>query len=310
MDQQLLAFVTVAEEQNFTRAAEKLHISQPAISQHIQNLEQRLDVKLLDRTNKYVRLNKAGEVAYHHAKEILGLYTQMNRLIQDLKEDASGSLNIGASFTFGEYVLPHVIAEFRNKYPKISPIISIENTQTVVRLVARGELDIGIIEGKSIHESGVNVEPFAQDTVVIVVSSHHPLARQAFVTAEQLEKEHWIIREKGSGTREITDHVFKTYGIHPKTIVEYSSTQVIKESVEAGLGVTVLSKWVIRKELMWNTLREIPFTDSPIERQFSIVLRKSDFQTKATKLFRQFLHEQSVRLESSFRQKSYPKIKS
>ncbi|UOF91199.1 LysR family transcriptional regulator [Fodinisporobacter ferrooxydans] len=296
MDQQLLAFVTVAEEQNFTRAAEKLHMSQPAISQHIQNLEQRLDVKLLDRTNKYVRLNKAGEVAYHHAKDILGLYSQMDRLIQDLKEDASGSLNIGASFTFGEYVLPHVIADFRNKYPKITPTISIENTHTVVGQVARGELDIGIIEGKSIHEGGVEAEPFAEDIVVVVASNHHPLAREEFATPEQLAKEHWIIREKGSGTREITDHVLKTYGIHPKTMVEYSSTQVIKESVEAGLGVALLSKWVIRKELMWNTLREIPFTGSPFERQFSIVLRKSDFHTKATQLFREFLHEQSFTL--------------
>lgn len=296
MDQQLLAFVTVAEEQNFTRAAEKLHISQPAISQHIQNLEQRLDVKLLDRTNKYVRLNKAGEVAYRHAKDILGLYNQMDRLIQDLKEDVSGALSIGASFTFGEYVLPHIIADFRSKYPKITPTIYIENTHHVVGQVVRGELDIGIIEGQSIHESGVVVEPFAEDTVVLVASSHHPLAGLGFITAEQIENEHWIVREKGSGTREITDHVFETYNIHPKTMVEYSTTQVIKESVEAGLGVTILSKWVTRKELMWNTLREIPFTDTPIERQFSIVLRKSDFQTKATQLFREFLHEQSNRI--------------
>lgn len=296
MDQSLLAYVTVVEESNFTRAAEKLHISQPAISQHIHTLEQQLEVKLLDRSSRFVRLNKAGEVAYHHAKQILNLYNQMERLIQDLKGEASGPLAIGASFTFGEYVLPHVIAEFRNMYPKITPTISIGNTQTVVSLVARGELDIGIIEGKTIQENGVDVEAFAEDTVVIVASSQHPLAAQETITAEQLAAEQWIVREPGSGTREITDVVLKKNDIQPKSLVEYNSTQIIKESVLAGLGLSILSKWVIRKELSGNTLCEIPFTDAPIERNFSVVLRKSDFQTKATLLFRQFLFAHSFQL--------------
>lgn len=296
MDQSLLAYVTVVEESNFTRAAEKLHISQPAISQHIHTLEQQLEVKLLDRSSRFVRLNKAGEVAYHHAKQILNLYNQMERLIQDLKGEASGPLAIGASFTFGEYVLPHVIAEFRNMYPKITPTISIGNTQTVVSLVARGELDIGIIEGKTIQENGVDVEAFAEDTVVIVASSQHPLAAQETITAEQLAAEQWIVREPGSGTREITDVVLKKNDIQPKSLVEYNSTQIIKESVLAGLGLSILSKWVIRKELSGNTLCEIPFTDAPIERNFSVVLRKSDFQTKATLLFRQFLFTHSFQL--------------
>lgn len=296
MDQQLLVFVTVADEQSFTRAAEKLHISQPAISQHIQNLEQRLDVTLLDRTNKYVRLNKAGDVVYHYARDILVLYSQMSQLIQDLRDDASGPLNIGASFTFGEYVLPHVIAEFRNNYPKIAPSITVGNTQIVAEQVARGELDIGVVEGSTMREKGIDVIPFAEDTVVVVASSQHFLALQGFATSAQLEKESWIVREKGSGTREITDHVFKAFGIRPKNMIEYSSTQVIKESVEAGLGITLLSKWSIRKELICNTLQIIPFSDSPIKRQFSIVLRKSDFETKSVKLFREFLFEQSGKL--------------
>jgi LysR family transcriptional regulator, transcriptional activator of the cysJI operon len=300
MDLQLLAFVTVAEEKNFTRAAEKLRISQPAISQHIQALEQKLDVKLLDRTNKYVRLNKAGELVYHHAKDILGLYSQMDRLVQDLKEDASGPLSIGASFTFGEYVLPHIIAGFRNSYPKIMPAISIGNTHTVVGKVAQGELDIGIIEGHVIDKNGIDVEPLSDDIVVVVASSRHPLFKSGVVTSSQLAEEPWIVREIGSGTREITDVVLKTYDIHPSTMVEYGSTQVIKESVEAGLGIALLSKWVVRKELMWGTLREISLTDSPIKRQFSVVMRKSDFQTKATRLFRGFLHQQAPKLAEYF----------
>lgn len=297
MDQQLLVFVTVAEEQNFTRAAQKLHISQPAISQHIQNLEQRLDVTLLDRTNKYVRLNKAGGVVYHHAKEILGLYTQMNRLVEDLKEDASGPLSVGASFTYGEYVLPHVIAEFRRSYPNIAPSITVSNTQTVAEQVARGQLDIGVVEGTTIRVNGIHSTAFADDTVVVVAGSQHPLASKPSVTPGELETEPWIVREHGSGTREITDYVFQLYGIQPKTLIEYSSTQVIKESVEAGLGITLLSMYSIRKELHCRTLQVVPFSDSPIQRKFSLVLRNSDFETKAVKLFREFLIEQPVQLE-------------
>lgn len=298
MDQQLLAFVMVVDEQNFTRAAEKLHISQPAVSQHIQNLEERFNLKLLDRTSKYVRLNKAGQVVYHHAKDILNLYQQMDRLVQDLKEEAIGPLHIGASFTFGEYVLPHLIAEFQALYPKVSPAITIANTQSVISQVLHGDLDIGIIEGLVFSDAGVDIEPFANDVVVVVASNEHPLTQLSSVTAKDIEKETWIVRENGSGTREITERVFQTYGIQPERLIEYRSTQIIKESVEAGLGMTVLSKWVIRKELMWQTLHEIRLSDIPIERQFSIVLKKSDFQTKSTQLLHQYLLKQSARLST------------
>ncbi len=245
-----------------------------------------------------MRLNKAGELVYHHAKDILNLYTQMDRLIEDLQHNASGSLIVGASFTFGEYVLPHIIASFRLRYPKITPMISIDNTRTVVDKVSRGELDIGIIEGQS-QSQEVDIESFAKDTVAIVSSIHHPLAAKKEMSKEQLESETWIIREKGSGTREITDYVFSTYSIKPKVIIEYSSTQVIKESVEAGLGLSVLSTWVVRKELKWGTLCLLPMNHNEIHRQFSMVVRKSDFQTKATKVFQSFLREETQGITQS-----------
>ncbi|QQE80658.1 LysR family transcriptional regulator [Alicyclobacillus sp. SO9] len=298
MDQQLQVFVTVAEEKNFTRAAKTLHISQPAISQYIQNLEQKMDVSLLDRTNKYVRLNPAGEVFYRYAKEMLGLYEQLGRQIRDLKEEAAGPLKIGSSFTFGEYVLPHVVADFRGRYSRIEPSITIENTQKVVELVECGELDVGIIEGGILGEKHVDVTPFADDTVVVVASIDHPLAAQKTVSTADVESECWIVREQGSGTREITDNVFQQFDLRPKTLIEYRSNQVIKESVEAGLGITLLSKWVIRKELMCKTMKVIPLSYPPIKRKFSLVLRKSKFETKASSLFRQFLLQQSERLST------------
>lgn len=296
MEHQLRIFMAVAEECNFTRAAEKLHISQPAISQQIQALEQQLDVRLFDRTKKSVQLNKAGEVVYHYAKEILATYRQMSRHIDDLRVNPSGQLTIGASFTFGEYILPHVIASFRAKYPKIEPHITIENTLAVVHQVARGEVDIGIIEGLSVDEKQIQVDAFAEDTMVIVASSRHPLAHRENIDIDCLEQETWMIREPGSGTREMTDHVLQVHSIHPTSVVEYASTQLIKESVEAGLGLSVLSRWAVRKELAWGTLHEIALDRSPIVRPFSIVLKQSDFRTKPTLLFEAHLHEQAAKI--------------
>ncbi len=292
MDQQLLAFVTVADCRNFTRAAEILHTTQPAISQHIQNLERRMNVKLLERTNKYVRLNKVGTVVYHYAREILDLYTQMDRMVSDMINEVGGMLSIGASLTFGEYVLPHLLTSFLKMYPNVTPKISIENTQIVVDQVSDGRIDIGIIEGHNSHHD-VFVQAFAEDTVVIVGPSSHSLVSKAKVSAERLSQENWIVRENGSGTREIANHMFHTFGILPASLMEFGSTQVIKESVEAGLGITILSKSVIRKELSLQLLAEIPFSEEPIHRQFSIVTRKTDFQTKAAQLFAKFLCEES-----------------
>ncbi|MFK4997235.1 LysR family transcriptional regulator [Bacillus sp. N9] len=122
MDQHLRVFVIVAEKQNFSRAAEELHMTQPAVSQYIRALEDKIGTRLLERTNKYVRLNKAGEIVYHHAKEIIGLHTKMQNLVDDLVNKVSGPLSIGASYTYGEYVLPHIIANLKrlSRYPSLS----------------------------------------------------------------------------------------------------------------------------------------------------------------------------------------------
>lgn len=288
MDQQLQAFIAVAELQNFTRAAERLHTTQPAISIQIQNLERNLGTKLLERTNKYVRLNRAGDIVYSHAKQIQGLYQQMERLVEDMVSTVGGNLIIGSSFTFGEYVLPRTIAGFCTEYPRIKPTVTIENSRQVVEGVARGALDIGIIEG-NIEMDGVLIEPFAQDTVDIVASIHCPLPPDTLVTAEELSELTWVVREEGSGTREVTDRGWHEWGIHPRSIVEFGSTQAVKEAVEAGMGVTVLSNWVIRKELTLGTLVTLKCSETPIQRNFYLVTRDTEFHTKASQTFREFL---------------------
>lgn len=290
MDQHLRVFATVAEMESFSRAAEELHMTQPAVSQYIKSLENLMGTKLLERGNKYVRLNKAGEIVYHHAKEILGLYTKMHDLINDLTNKTSGSLSIGASYTFGEYVLPHIIHKMHEKYPLIVPTITIGNTKEIANLVLGHQLDVGIIEGEW-KDKHLVIEPFAKDSMYIVASRKHRLAQEKEeIDVAELEKETWIVRENGSGTREATEKMFKLCKINPKNKLEFGSTQLIKESVEKGLGITMLSYWAIRKECELGTLKMLDVQKLPIVREFSIVLR-SPFQTKALNVFLELLRE-------------------
>ena len=291
MDQHLLVFVTVVEKGNFSRAAEELHMTQPAVSQYIQLLERSYGTKLLERNNKYVRLNKAGEIVYSHAKEIIGLYSRMKGLIDDLSSHAGGPLSIGSSYTFGEYVLPHFIAKLHEQFPLVKPSITIGNTKEIAELVLGHQLDIGIIEG-DYKKAPLKIEAFAEDTMFVVASSQHRLAQQeSEVDISDLEEETWIVREKGSGTREAVEKVFHNMSIAPTNIMEFGSTQLIKESVESGLGITFLSQLTFRKEISMGLLKIIKVKNStPFKRNFSIVLRTS-FKTKALDVFIELLKE-------------------
>lgn len=289
MDRHLQVFVTVAEKQSFSRAAEEHHMTQPAVSQYIRLFEEMIGTRLLERNNKYVRLNKAGEIVYHYAKEILSLYTKMENLVGDLENKTNGPLSIGASYTFGEYVLPKMIANLLHKYPDIEPTVTIGNTAKIADLVATHQLDIGIVEGRfkgnELHE-----EVFALDLMVVIASPNHYLAQMKnTIELNDLEDETWIVRELGSGTREATDRLFKFFTTMPMKCMYFSSTQPIKESVEAGLGISLLSKWAVQKEIQNGDLITLNISGLPLSREFSMVT-KSQYRTKALDVFIDLLH--------------------
>lgn len=298
MDALLLTFVTIVERKNFTRAAEELHLTQSAVSREIQVLEKKYCVKLFDRTNKYVRLTKAGEVLYHHAKDILIQYDRAEKLINDLTHSAQGVLEIGSGYTFGEYLLPRVIQEFKSLYPSIIPKITIKNSHRIVAQVLRRELDIGIVEG-TLEMQGLVAEPFAQDEMVVIVSPMHRLAGRVDVEIDELRSETWILRELGSGTREVTNRVFFDVGLAPVSIMGFGSSQVIKEAVEAGLGISVISQWAIRKEIKYGILSSFKLRSIPITRNFCYLLPNTQFRTRATDLFVERIAEMVKHLELS-----------
>ena len=290
MDQALLVFVTVADKQSFTKAAAALHMTQPAVSQYVQFLEKSIGAKLLDRNNKYVQLNKAGEIVYHHANEIIGLYTQMQNLVDDTMNKASGKLAIGASYTFGEYVLPHIVAYLQVHYPLIKPKITIANTARISEWVANRQLDVGIIDG-AVHRPNLPMEAFADDLMYIVASATgRAIAQDGDIAV--LRNETWIVREEASGTREATEKMFAALNFRPHKIMEFGSTQIIKESVQAGLGISLLSHCTIQKELSLGIFKTLDVPGIPFQRKFSLITPPSRFKTKVTTVFMDILREQ------------------
>ena len=284
MDQALRVFVTVAEKKSFTKAADLLHMTQPAISQYIQVLEKNLGTRLLDRSNKYVKLNQAGEIVYHHANQILGQYTQMQKLLDDTLNKASGNLAIGASYTFGEYVLPHVVAYLQKIYPLIRPKITIANTRRISEWVANRQLDIGIVDGQ-MHHNNLPLTRFAEDLMYIVASADYQPQSDKQPTLNDLMDETWILREETSGTREVTEKIFAELAIYPKKMMEFGSTQIIKESVQVGLGIALLSHCTIQKEVSLGSLKILDVCGTPFQRYFSLITPTSQFKTKVTSVF-------------------------
>lgn len=185
MDQLLSVFISVADKRNFSRAAEELHLTQPAVSQQIQQLEKHVGAKLLLRTNKSVQLTKAGEIVYLHAKEITGLYKRMSMLVNELNNEPTGSLKIGASYTFGEYVLPHILARMKNLFPNIFPSVQIGNTRDIAKAITSHEIDVGIVEGE-ISLRNIYIKSVSTDKMYIVAGGNIQ-----FISIRKLQGDRW-----------------------------------------------------------------------------------------------------------------------
>lgn len=294
MDYKLHVFVTVAEKKNFTHAANLLNMTPSAVSLNIKSIEKQMGTKLFDRTNKYVRLTKAGEILYEHAKEILIKYAHVKHLLDDLNSSPTGPLTIGAAYTFGEYFLPYILFEFNKLYPGISPNVTIQNSKKIAKQVHRQELDIGITVEDQFSNLDIDVSLFSEDEMVIVTPPHHPLTLSNKLDKDLLESETWIIREQGSGTRELTERLFSKLKISPRKIMSFGSSQTIKTSVELGLGISYLSEFVTRKDVLLGNLTTISLKEFQNKGKFYYITHKSKIHSRASILFLDFIGSYSL----------------
>ncbi|PYY25783.1 LysR family transcriptional regulator [Paenibacillus illinoisensis] len=280
----LKVYITVVEQRNFSRAAELLHLSQPGVSLHIRKLEKEFDVKLMHRSPKWVKLTEAGELLYVRAKEMVNLYESAKLDIARLQDDVSGSLQIGASFTIGEYVLPRLFSSFARQYPEVAMEVFIGNSSQVVEAIRDNKMDFGLIE-EDIEAQDLTVTPFMKDELIIVAAEGYPLNASVNADLEQLQDQVWILREMGSGTRSSSDRFLAQTGLRVNRSYVFNSSQGVKEAVFSGLGIAMLSRWVVKRELSAGMLKEITIPDIHIERNFSLVRRIGHIPTRANEVF-------------------------
>ncbi|WP_211747160.1 LysR family transcriptional regulator [Paenibacillus sp. Marseille-Q4541] len=280
----LKVFVTVAELRHFSKAAEILNLSQPGVSLHIRNLENEMGAKLFHRTSKQVRLTEAGEMLYKRAKQIMLLYDEAKQSIRLLQHEVTGHIRLGASFTIGEYILPRMIAEYAKQYPHVEIQVTIRNTEEIMRGLREGILDIGLVEGK-VSTSEWVVTPYMKDKMILVAPSNHPLATERVVEPLQLQDQIWVLRESGSGTRAFSDQFIEEYALRVKHTYSFYSSQGVKEAVVAGLGIALLSEWIVQKEIKYREIAQIHLIQHQMEREFSMVHAANLETTLALRMF-------------------------
>ena len=272
-DHKLKVFCTVAETRSFSKTSEIIHLTQPAVSLQIQALEEKYETKLFDRSSNTVTLTPAGETLYKYAKEILALYASADKAIGKQTGLVKGSLAVGAGSNIGNYLLPSLITEFRNAHPKIKIYLHVSNTKRVVELLNAGNVDIGLVEGDVVRQKMV-VKKLLSDELVVIVPLHHPWAKKKEVSVSDIVKEPFIFREAGSGTRQVIEKFLARHGITPHDMNISSilgSTEAIKDAVENGLGVSIISRWAARKEGRYGTLRMLNIKEEKSVRDFSLV---------------------------------------
>jgi DNA-binding transcriptional LysR family regulator len=293
----LQVFHAVATTGSFSRAArEILHISQPAVSNHVHTLEAELGVMLLERVGKRVILTEAGQIVQRYAEQVLALGAETQRALRELHDVQRGTLRLGASSTPGIYLLPPVLAAFVQRYPGITLELEIANSQRVVDGVLARQWDLGMI-GIPLAHPQLHVQPYWRDTLVLIVAPHHRLATQPAVTLADLVGETWIAREAGSASGQVVNAVLHGAHLVQDHTLVLQGSEGVKQAVMAGLGIAMVSRFAVRLEVQQGVLRIVPVTDVDAERDLCLIWRHDSHLPAAVRAFLEVLHQQAPRAQ-------------
>jgi DNA-binding transcriptional LysR family regulator len=286
----LQVFHAVATSGSFSRAArEILHISQPAVSKHVQALETELGVMLVQRVGKQVILTEAGRLVQQYAEQVLGLAQETQRALRELQGLQRGTLRLGASSTPGIYLLPPVLAAFVERYPGITLELEIANSQRVVNGVLARQWDLGMI-GIPLEHPQLHVQPYWRDTLVLIVPPHHRLATRSAVTLADLVGETWIFREAGSASGQVVKGVLNGAHLVQDHTLVLQGSEGVKQAVMAGLGIAMVSRFAITLEVQQGVWRVLPITDVQAERDLCLIWRHDSPLPAAVRAFLEVLH--------------------
>lgn len=284
---QLRAFAEVARQESFTRAAETLHLTQPAVSMQVKQLEDMLGVPLLEHHGRRIDLTEAGQEVYHYARSIAGQLDELAMVLDGLKGVETGKLRITA-ITTAIYFVPQLLAAFRDRHPGITVSLDVSNRETVLSRLAENEADLAIM-GRPPKGRDLDSAPFMDNPLVIVAPPDHPLAGQKNIRLKRLEDETFLVREPGSGTRTAMERFFDEHGIRLRTGMEVSSLVAIKQSVQAGLGLGLMQRHALEMELALGRLVILDVEDFPILRHWYVAHRQGKRLSAAAEAFRAFI---------------------
>jgi DNA-binding transcriptional LysR family regulator len=294
------AFCTIVAEGSFSRAAEKLHLTQPTISAQVQSLEKAVGTRLFERSAQGITLTQAGREFHPYALQMLELAGRAEQAMEQLQGMARGHLEIAASTVPGHYVLPRALAVFKSRNPGIEVRLSVANSQEVRHGVREGAFELGMV-GERARDERLTFEPAVRDHLVVAMRPEHPLARKKGVTAEELLRYPVVMREHGSGTRATLERALAGIGIQPERLqvfMELGSAEAMKAAVRAADALAVLSEWSVRDEEKIGLLKTAPLAGADLARDLYLVWRAHGYLSVASEAFIRFLREEFLAREA------------
>lgn len=292
----LEVFCKVVELRSFTKAADAVFLTQPTVSEHIRALEESVGERLIDRLGREALPTPAGKILYRYAREIIQIRSAAMQALQKFRGDLAGQLLIGASTIPGTYLLPELIGQFKARYPAIGITLKISSSGGVVEGILDGSLEMGLI-GARWDDRRIVLEEIFSDELVLVVTPDHPLAAQpgAEVPLTALEGVPFILRERGSGTRMVMARALEAHGFSPSklsVVAEMGSTEAVRQSIKARIGVSILSARAVAEDLERGTLAAVPLEGLRFFRPFYLVQRKNRQVSPLCTAFLEHLHAQ------------------
>jgi DNA-binding transcriptional LysR family regulator len=287
----LRIFYTVARLGSFSRAAEELSISQPAVSIQVQAMERSMGAILFHRRRRDHQLTETGRIVYDYAQRLFALANEMQQVLDDLQGVRAGTLTLGASTTPGEYILPTLIGRFQRQFPGVEVSLHIHNSQAIVQQIQRRELDLAVV-GAQVEDPELVVEPYVLDEIVVIAAPSHPLAQESPVPLRALENHPFILREEGSATRRTAEADLQARDVRVKVAMEMGSNEALKRAVASGSALGLVSRYAIGPELAASLLTVVPVKGWRCTRPLSIIYRQDKHLTSAQEAFLTFLREE------------------
>jgi DNA-binding transcriptional LysR family regulator len=291
---QLQIFSSAARHLNFSRTSEELHLTQPAVSMQIKQLEESAGLPLFERTGRRVFLTEAGSELYRYAQQVLGAIKDAEEILGAMKGLQGGRLTIGVVST-AKYFAPKLLAMFNERYPNLELRLQVNNREAVVQMLAGNEIDVAVM-GTAPRRLDTVAAPFARHPLVVIAHPGHPLAHRKRIPLAALEAETFIVREPGSGTRSAMERFFTERRIKVRVGMEISSNETIKQAVMAGMGVSFISQHTIGLELATDQLVMLKVEGLPVMRQWCIVHRTEKRLSPAADTFKRFMLKEGAEL--------------